>query len=184
MRISTHISFVGLFLLSGGITQAVPITYEFTGTVDSVYEPSNDFGGAVHVGDPFVVKYTFDTSTPDLLPDNPDQGWYEGPTASLELPSVTYVSTSGLYVYPTPSPTTVLTFWTPMNDDQPRIFANFSGVTLSGDQLPIGWVGSIGYLTVKAAGNSTGQFSGTIIPEPSVLALILAGLSSITRRRR
>lgn len=170
-----------IVLLVVGQAQAQLLTFEFSGVINWVYEPNGDFGGAVQAGDPFVVRYTFDALTPDLLPANPKQGWYEGPTASLVLPGITYVSTSGLDVYPAPSPTTVLTFWTPMGD-QPRIFASFSGVPLSGDQLPIGWRGSAGHLVVKAAGTSGGQILGTIVPEPSVLVLMLMGLVW-TRRR-
>jgi hypothetical protein len=179
MRFLTGAGLLAFLILSGSVTHAALITFEFSGIIDSVYEPNNEFGGGVHAGDPFVVEYTFNTLAPDLLPADPNEGLYEGPTASLVLPGLTYVSTAGLDVH-FGSFSTSLMFWTPQ-DALYQVHASFSGVSLSGDQLPIGWTASTGFLGVKTAG-SAGMLAGTIIPEPTVLAMILVGLFWAARR--
>jgi hypothetical protein len=180
MKFLTSVGVVAFLILSGGVTQAAPITFEFPGFIDSVYEPNNEFGGMVHVGDLFIVRYSFDTLTPDLLPDD-QNGLYQGTAASLVLPDVTYdASTAGLDVILSSNVPTLF-FWTPMSATVPRIYTSFTGMPLSSHRFPTEWTGATGLLHVKSVGSS-GELKGTIAPEPATLMLILIGLFSIRRR--
>lgn len=182
MKFLTSAGLAAFLFLPGGVNQAALITFEFSGVIDSVYEPNNEFGGVVHKGDPFVVRYTFDPLTPDLIPNYEDQARYTGPAASLVLPGVTYVSTAGLDVTLGGNFTTLF-FWTPMSATVPRIFSSFSGMSLSDDHFPVKWTGSTGELLVKAP-RSSAELKGTIVPEPTTLALLLVGFLSIRRHGR
>jgi hypothetical protein len=52
------------------------ITIGLTGTVYSVGDPCNVFGGQIHINDTLTGTYTYDTSTPDSNPSNPAVGDY------------------------------------------------------------------------------------------------------------
>ena len=53
----------GLALGSAGRAGAEPITFEFAGTVDGVFDGLGALGGLVQVGTPFTGSYTFDSET-------------------------------------------------------------------------------------------------------------------------
>ena len=57
--------------------RAVPITYAFSGTITKVTDETAS--GAVKVGDSFSGHFTFESTTPDLFPADPDTGWYVQP---------------------------------------------------------------------------------------------------------
>jgi hypothetical protein len=166
-------------LLCTSSVRAATVTFEFSGVITNVYEPGNEFGGSVHVNDPFVVKYTFDTLTPDLLPGYPTEGYYQGSTASLILPGLQYDTTALLNVYTGP-PLPDMMFST-AQEGRYQFFASFDDVAISNDHLPIDWVHSVGRLNVKVLG-APGTLTGTITPEPATLSLLLLGLFCFKQR--
>ena len=66
-----------------GQAEAVPVTFNFGGTLTLVNDPGNDFGGAFNVGDPFSGSYTFDSGLPEV-PIPPDISSY-GPLSASSL---------------------------------------------------------------------------------------------------
>jgi len=171
-----------IVLLVVGQAQAQLLTFEFSGTIESVYEPNGDFGGAVQVGDPFTVRYTFDTAAPDLLPADPDTGWYAGPEASLLLPNVTHTTTSGLEVR-----RRSLLFNTPSGDL--RYLATFvmPNPEFLSDAFPLGMpTFQSQYLDIYAfpgPGKAHGTIASVVlVPEPASLLLTVLSLLAVGRR--
>lgn len=69
MRKSTIISFAPFFLLAmaSPLAYSGPITFQFTGSVNSVFsDPGDPFNGGIGFGTPFSGTYTFDV-TPNLI---------------------------------------------------------------------------------------------------------------------
>ena len=64
--------------LGAGRAGAEPITFEFAGTVDGVFDGLGALGGLVQVGTPFTGSYTFDSETPNTAPpvDEGEAGLY------------------------------------------------------------------------------------------------------------
>ena len=58
-------------LFSAGLAHSAPITLGFTGTIDSTFfDPSDPFGGTIGFGTAFAGTYTFESTTPDAIPDS------------------------------------------------------------------------------------------------------------------
>lgn len=60
-----------------------PIAFEFAGEIDDVFDPNDFLGRAVTLGSPFSGLYTFESDTPDISPDEPTHGRYNGALISL-----------------------------------------------------------------------------------------------------
>ncbi len=79
----------GLALGSAGRAGAEPITFEFAGTVDSVFDGLGALGGSVQVGTPFTGSYTFDSEIPNTAPpvDEGEAGLYhhEAPPSGVQI---------------------------------------------------------------------------------------------------
>ena len=166
-------------LLVCGGAQGVPVVYQFSGFIEEVYEPYNEFGGAVHVGDPFTVTYTFDSEAPDSVPDDPNRSHYEGLGAGLILPGFTYSSPSvsmGINSVRLGQ----LGFGTPFG--APRFVTSFSSLPLDSDALPAPWSRPGGRLAFVAY-NSPGKLFGRTVPEPGMAVMLLLGaLAGLGRR--
>lgn len=61
------------------------LEYQFSGQIDWVADEDNMLGDAVQPGDPFSGSYVFDPDSPDLLPDDPNNGWYVSPDAAMAV---------------------------------------------------------------------------------------------------
>jgi hypothetical protein len=60
-----------------------PVTFEFAGEV-ALFTDTNDLlGGTVEVGTPFSGSFTFESTTPDTLPDDPGVGIYDNAILSI-----------------------------------------------------------------------------------------------------
>lgn len=57
--------------------RAVPITFQFTGQIDSIEDLGNVWGGQIHAGSLFSGNYTFDSEAPDRYPEQPQIGRYD-----------------------------------------------------------------------------------------------------------
>ncbi len=79
----------GLALGGAGRAGAEPITFEFSGTVDSVFDGLGALGGSVQVGTPFTGSYTFDSEIPNTAPpvDEGEAGLYhhEAPPSGVQI---------------------------------------------------------------------------------------------------
>jgi hypothetical protein len=60
-------------------TQATIIEFEFSGNVSFIGDPFGLVGSLITLGDPVLVSLRYDTTTPDLYPDDPTRGAYVGP---------------------------------------------------------------------------------------------------------
>ncbi len=104
MRRGLLIGYVGVSLLLGGApVLAVPITFEFTGTVTQVpvLDPGDPFGGTIGFGTAFHGRYTFESTTPDAVP-SPQIGAYRMSGApfgaSVTLAGHTFSTTDALAI--------------------------------------------------------------------------------------
>ena len=79
----------GLALGSAGRAGAEPITFEFAGTVDGVFDGLGALGGLVQAGTSFTGSYTFDSETPNTAPpvDEGEAGLYhhESPPSGVQI---------------------------------------------------------------------------------------------------
>ena len=67
------------------LVQAVPITFQFTGEITSIYDPSRLLGSRIAIGDHYAGKVVFESTTPDSVPSNPTVGRYESPGGSFDF---------------------------------------------------------------------------------------------------
>lgn len=74
---------LGVCLFAAAGAKAAPVTFYFSGTVGSIYEPSDVINASVAVGTAFHGHYTFDPGATDTNAD-PDIGWYESSGAQYE----------------------------------------------------------------------------------------------------
>lgn len=65
--------------------QAVPITVELSGTVATVDDVDDLFGGAFSVGMPFTATIAYDTSVPDIDPSSTIGRYEENPASQLSI---------------------------------------------------------------------------------------------------
>src|SRR5919204_3841976 len=68
-------------------TIAAPVTITVSGHIALVDDVGNLLGGAVTVGAPFTLTYTFDSTTPDTNTDDPTVGdyWHSASTYGLTV---------------------------------------------------------------------------------------------------
>jgi PEP-CTERM motif len=64
------------------VTEAVPVTWEFSGEIAIVTDIDNDLGGAITVGTPFSGSFTFESNTPDGNP-SVAVGRYDNPVTAI-----------------------------------------------------------------------------------------------------
>ena len=67
---------LGFVLALAGPAQAALITFEFGGQVTSISDSSNFLQGRIVVGQSYSARYTFDSETPDMYPNDPRGGGY------------------------------------------------------------------------------------------------------------
>ncbi|MBI4579174.1 MAG: hypothetical protein HY718_05695 [Planctomycetes bacterium] len=60
-------------------------SYQFSGRIDTVTDPSGDWVGLVAPGVPFSGTYTYDPTVPDSVPDNPSIGIYTSADSSFSI---------------------------------------------------------------------------------------------------
>jgi len=70
---------------AGQPARAVMVRFDFSGEIDWVADTYDIFGGSIHPGDPFTGSYVFDSTIPDSLPLDPEQGQYESPTSLMTV---------------------------------------------------------------------------------------------------
>lgn len=83
MRFLMGTGLVALQILSASVIQGALITFEFTGVVTSVTDPDHDLDGLVAAGNTFSGQYTFESTTPDLLPAIAGSGSYQATDGSM-----------------------------------------------------------------------------------------------------
>ena len=71
-------------LFAWSTARAGPVTFGFTGTVTSIYDPLQILQGAVVPGDSFLGTYTFDASAADANASNDDLGEYFNAVLDIE----------------------------------------------------------------------------------------------------
>jgi hypothetical protein len=78
---------IGTWLFGAQTAQAAPVTFQFTVTVDKIEDSlDGELFGPIKVGDKIGGYFTYDTATPDFVPE-PDFGYFEmlGPPAAFAL---------------------------------------------------------------------------------------------------
>ena len=80
---------MAVLVLSAGWAQAAPITYQFSGTIDSVMDPDR-FGENIKAGDRFVARFIFDSAAPNLYTTNPYGGLYMPLSSTVTVGRVTF----------------------------------------------------------------------------------------------
>jgi hypothetical protein len=192
--------------LMAGISEAAPLTFQFTGTVTQINtDPADPFSGAIGFGTPLSGSYTFDDAAADGAADSKT-----GSYASAGLPFGLSLDIAGF-----PVGTSDLVNIGIADDfagglDQYTVFSSaangafslsiilqdFSGIVFSSDALPLIPPNLAGFLTrdfhlvAEVDGNAV-QIDGTIdsltttvVPEPSALALAAGGLVVLMAVRR
>ncbi len=193
-----------LFLLMGA-ARAGTVTVQFTGNVDNVFE--DDAFGDIAPGDQILGSFRFDTSAPDLIPNDPAAASYRfaAPfgldvtigshafTASALLNIAIFNGSADQYA--------VLAGNESGNLDVEIFLQDSSGTALSDDHLPstvplLDAFDLREFQFVDQSSDGLVELDGTITsmtdpptptPEPSQCLLVLmisAGLVAIERRRR
>lgn len=180
---------------------AVPVTFEFSGIVNSVTDPGRDLEGLVAAGNTFSGEYTFESTTPGY-------GYYVSPAGSVSL------TVGSLQIDAGPPRIMVWDAEPPYSDEYsvsaasdsivasglqiveflPIIFhyANHTSLT-SGDLSlvppPLPFNSSSWSFWIQGRGSSEQLFTlrGTVeslTPEPCTPLLLLMGITLSVRRRK
>lgn len=194
-----------LLLCALSTAQAELITFQFSGTVDSVQDPAGYLQGGVVPGSPFSGTYTFDSAATDTYPADPTVGRYvtttgaslttlvgtltlssPGPVAvvigngnsgdSYDAYTFPFVS-SGLQIPELGIALTETTGGVFVSDELPLLPPDLTRFTTRRFSLQGRPVGATEYFFVT--GTTT-----TLTPEPGSLALFSIGALLSARRRR
>jgi hypothetical protein len=193
------VAMAGTLSLAAGAatTWAATLTFEFGGTITSVYDPNNLTG--VVVGQPWVLTYTFDSAAPDSDP-NPHAAVYAAEIGNFQIGSTTFGMGPGVIVvwddYPGEGFDEYGVRAQPSfvdSGDMLALLHDSSGSMFSSTALPLTppSVGSadIRRLTLQGSDYATGShfyIEGTVdslTPEPTSFSLVaVAGLALMRRR--
>ena len=84
------------FALAGvGPAKAVMVRFDFSGEIDWVADTYEIFRGTIQPGDPFTGSYVFDSTIPDSLPLDPEQGQYQSPSSTMTVSMSDLTLTAG-----------------------------------------------------------------------------------------
>jgi len=77
-------------LLTGATSRAnaYPVTFEFSGTINSIGDPDGLLDGSIVVGSPFAGTFTFESTMTDDLPGDAHRGLYTSPAPPSSIMSV------------------------------------------------------------------------------------------------
>lgn len=86
-------------LIAPASMQAAIVTFNFTGSVSSVYDPFNLVGSLIEVGDPVSASLRYVTTTPDGDPADPTRGVYISPGwLKVDIKGLDFEKTSTIQV--------------------------------------------------------------------------------------
>ena len=203
LQCSLTIVVIGLF--STLVSSATIVTFDFTGNVNSIYDPNGLVAPTpIHLGSPVQASFRFDTATPDwpLYADDPTRGSFVGPGwLKVNINGLNFERTTGVQVdslhganggqelfqvmalqNPTAWPSELPIF------TNPEMFMAFWETAppydlLSNAELPTSMDFSRAdiYLAFVRASTSSAnnyeiRFSLTQVPEPGVTSLLAFGL--------
>jgi hypothetical protein len=195
-----------LFLWAGTATaQGAMITFDFTGRVTSVTDPSGILTGKIGADDLLTGSVTFDSETPNWLPEDGTLGIYRSPNASLSVSigNVGLLQTGeAVYIdvanesygdgYSIGAAAPVYSGDLRFSEFEAVHIEDPTGTALSTDALPLTppplsafqWRGFGSF--VYGPNGELASFAGeilTLTPEPATLALVGLALVTLPRRR-
>lgn len=183
-----------LMILAAGVvgayqsSYAVPILFEFSGTVSDVSENDGSFGG-LNPGDPFSAEFLLDDGSPDLFPEDPAHGRYSIVGASVEIPNMIATQPGGVLDVSNDATFDSLVLDSIGVDFQIRGVFTGEPTAMSSDAISTEFPPmNITHVLNVFAMTGSDKFAGTITsavitPEPSLLGLMVVGLLSVRRRR-
>jgi hypothetical protein len=190
MKRFVQVALMVLILMCVRNAQATLIQYEFSGTVQTIYDDAQQLAGVVQLGAPYTATWVFDTGTPDSNPIAL-RGQYQAIFASLVMPGIQVSKEGSLEVVNQPSldwvgfntPNSGIRFTADLTDN--------TGTSLSSDAMPTQLLGFrdrfVGVFWDPAPSKffaSIDSMSVSIVPEPGALGLVLFGTAGIWTRRR
>jgi hypothetical protein len=202
---------VGLLLALAVASSAATIKFAFSGYITDVsaLDPNNPFPQSVEFGTPFSGSYTFDSSSPDLIPADSQTGTYSssggifGITLSLAGLDLSY---GGVFIsvgnnYPGPQDQYFASYFENPTANKPTgvelsvRLLDFTGLTLSSDGLPLDASNLAAFQSktlfftdsfFEADGTTIDQveLGGQItsietVPEPNSALLLITGLAVV-----
>jgi len=208
MRMFCTVVFVAGLLTTGvSPANAYPVTFEFSGTINSIGDSHGLLDGSVVLGTPFAGSVTFESTMTDDLPDDPHQGVY---TSAGTPSSISMALTVGSYRFAGGGGDVLVQDFSDKDTLRVRTndfasegffiaemgvrFGDFDGTALASDALPmippvlaLCEIRSL-YLRGEEAGAPSFTLGGTVAtltPEPiSIAALAIGGLVLLPHRRR
>ncbi len=204
MQFVNCIGIAAFLALSSGITEAMPITFEFSGVINAVYDPDR-YGDNIEVGDTYSATFTIDSAAPNQDHSNPNGGLYFPISATLSVGQVVFAGVQsdrqGLHVQAQASPA-LISLWSECSSSPDVGFLilggtlrDWTGTALSSPAIPL--PGSAPPLSAFQQAYFEGtdpltkrvQFRGTVTsfevtPEPSALSLMLLGSAALRTGRK
>jgi hypothetical protein len=182
MKRCIQVTLMAFLLMCASNTQATLIQYEFSGTVQTIYDDAQQLAGVVQLGAPYTATWVFDTNAPD---SDPLAMWgeYEAVSASLVMPGIQVGKGGSLEVLNGTSGD-----WLDFNTPNPGIrftahLAEHTGTALPSDAMPTQIPSFpdrfLGVFWVSAASKFFASIDSTtvsIVPEPGALRLAVLGM--------
>jgi hypothetical protein len=203
MRISAQTGLLASLILWGSVAEGVPITFQFSGVIDAVYDPTR-YGDAIMVGDAYSAAFIIDSTTPNQDQYNQHGGLYLPLSATLTVGQVTFAGVQndrqGLRVQAQTSPA-AMSLWSECSSS-PDVgllvlggtFVDWTGGAPSSPAIPLpGTAPALSafqdvYFDGTDSLTKLVQFHGTVTslevtPEPGTLTLMLFGITCVWTRR-
>ena len=176
------------------------VTWQFAGEITSVTDPDGSLGGVFSIGTPFSGMYTFESTTPDTFPDILDSGLYEGAVTSISgmvgdvvfsafssSPGRIYVSDDNAGDGYSVSGATVflgapVAFGLRLGDSTGTIFSDNSLPLTPPDLRSLD--NMLFLLVLEPDGDALVGELTALVPDPTTLALLVAGALFVIRRKR